>query len=108
MNNKLYWTFRTAYFNKGEWRYTPEQIVWSQFDDYEWIISMNNSIIPEDRYTKINENWKKNKTMFLEYGYVDWMDKTILLEDIKDTASFNNIKMFSTSDEAVSWVDEKN
>lgn len=107
MENKIYCTYRPAYFNHWEGQYTPSQIIGQQFSDYEGLIEVKDNEINEVNYTYKNANWLANKTRFLSYGYVTWIDYDWLIANIKDIASFNNIVIFNSVEEARQWVRDR-
>lgn len=98
---RIYINYRNSVYNMGQWFYTPSYTLNQVFSDYEWLITINDNIIPDDRYNKINPNWKLNLTKFGYYEYVDWMDELALIESIKLIASYNAITIIPTKEEAI-------
>ena len=97
---KIYANYRKTYFNNWQWWYTPSYLANQQFEDYEWIITLKDSEIPEARYTKVNANWKNNLTRFMSYELAEWVDVEEFKKSVNLIASQNCITLFDTVEEA--------
>ena len=97
---KIYINFRKAHYNKWQGEYAPSYVLDEQFSDYAWIIAIKDNIIPDNRYTKVNANWLKNKTKFWYYEFDEAVDQTALIDSINLVASYNAITIIPTVEEA--------
>lgn len=105
MTNK-YWLFR--YFYTERWnRYSPTFYLWKQFEDLAtaWIIWLNDTVIPENRYTWEIAPWIKTMRRFISANF----DDTKLTEVdfnwiVGNVSSMNDIVLFNTPAEAITWI----
>ena len=86
--------------------YTPSQILWQQFSDYEWMINMKDLLIPEDRYIYKNPNGKQNQARFLVYEAVDWIDMDALKQSIDLVKSYNALVEMDV-ETAINWIKQR-
>jgi len=86
--------------------YTPSQILWQQFSDYEWMINMKDLLIPEDRYIYKNPNGKQNKARFLVYEAVDWIDMNALKQSVDLVKSYNALVEMDV-ETARNWIKQR-